>query len=292
VSTFVSLVFSGVALSGILALVGIGFLVLYKATGIINFAHGDLVTAGAYFGIWALTQIHLPAVLAYVVVVAILFGIGVAIERVAFAPLRKASPVTVVLSTLGIAIAIRALLGAWQGTTPENMPSPFGSPGSFTVAGAVISDQKVLVIVVAAVVIAAFFVIFTRTGFGRMLRAMASDREMTQLVGIKVGALSMLVFGISAALAGLAGLLVGPLQAVTLNLGFNLMILAFAAAVLGGFGSFGGVVVSSLIVGFTQQVIGNYVLTSYSEVLPFILMIAVLIVRPQGLFRGSGGSRL
>jgi len=291
-STFVALSFSGIAYGGIIALVAIGFLVLYKATGVINFAHGDLVTTGAYFGIWALTDLDLGTALAYVLVLVMMFGAGVALERVAYAPLRKASPITVVLSTLGVAIAIRALLGVWQGTTPKDMPSPFAAPGVVHLAGAAISDQRLLVIAVAAVVIGGFCVLFYRTGFGRTLQAMASDREMTQLVGIRVRTLSMVVFGLSAALAGLAGLLVGPLQAVTQNLGFNLMITAFAAAVFGGFGSLGGVVVSSLVVGIVQQVVGNYVLTSYSDVLPFILMVVVLIIRPQGLFRSLAGSRL
>jgi branched-chain amino acid transport system permease protein len=291
VADFVGLCLSGISLAGVLALVALGLVLLYKATNVVSFAHGDLMTAGAYVAFWLNTDGSLPIIPAYLVTLVALFAVGVAMERLAYAPLRNASPIAVVLGTLGIALAIRSAIGIWQGTTPKNLESPVGN-GTVTILGARVADQRLLVIGVAAVVIIALIVVFNRTQFGRQLRAMAADREAAQLLGVKVNGMATIAFGLSAALAALAGVLVAPLGALDLNLGFTVMITAFAAAVLAGFGSLGGIVITAVACGLVQQVLGNYVLQDYSDVLPFALMLIVLVIRPQGLFTALQGSRV
>lgn len=283
--------FSGVAFAGVLSLVALGFVVLYRATRIVNFAHGDLMTAGGYVAFFFITGVGLPVFVAYGATIVVLFIAGVVMERLAYAPLRKSTDIAVVLATLGIAIAIRAALGIWQGTTPKNLASPFGS-AVINVGGANISMQRLMIILVALVVIVALFLVFQGTQFGRQMRALATDREMAMLVGVRVNGMATLAFGISSALAGLAGVLIAPLVAVDLNLGFDIMLLAFAAAVLGGFGSLAGILVASLVVGLTQQVVGNYIFQNYADVLPFVMMLIVIVFRPQGLFTGLSGSRV
>ena len=291
VATFIAVLFSAIAFAGVLSLVALGFVVLYRATRIINFAHGDLMTAGGYVAFFFINEVGLPIFAAYGVTIAMLFLAGVALERLAYAPLRRASDIAVVLATLGIAIAIRAGLGIWQGTTPKNLVSPFGS-AVVHVGGANISEQRLMIVVVVLVVIGALVLFFQGTQFGRQMRSLATDREMAMLVGVRVNGMATLAFGISSGLAGLAGVLISPLVAVDLNLGFNVMLLAFSAAVLGGFGSLTGILVASLVVGLTQQVIGNYVLQNYADVLPFVMMLAVIVLRPQGLFAGLSGWRV
>lgn len=288
---FVGLFLSGISLAGVLALVALGLVLLYKATNVVSFAHGDLMTAGAYVAFWLNTDGSLPIVPAYLVTLIALFAVGVAMERLAYAPLRNASPIAVVLGTLGIALAIRSALGIWQGTTPKNLESPIGN-GTVTILGARVADQRLLVIGVASIVIVALILVFNRTQFGRQLRAMAADREAAQLLGVRVNGMATIAFGLSAALAALAGVLVAPLGALDLNLGFTVMITAFAAAVLAGFGSLGGIVITAVACGLVQQVLGNYVLQDYSDVLPFALMLIVLVIRPQGLFTALQGSRV
>jgi branched-chain amino acid transport system permease protein len=291
VADFVGLCLSGISLAGVLALVALGLVLLYKATNVVSFAHGDLMTAGAYVAFWLNTDGSLPIIPAYLVTLTALFAVGVAMERLAYAPLRNASPIAVVLGTLGIALAIRSAIGIWQGTTPKNLESPVGD-GTVTILGARVADQRLLVIGVAAVVIIALIVVFNRTQFGRQLRAMAADREAAQMLGVRVNGMATIAFGLSAALAALAGVLVAPLGALDLNLGFTVMITAFAAAVLAGFGSLGGIVITAVACGLVQQVLGNYVLQDYSDVLPFALMLIVLVIRPQGLFTALQGSRV
>lgn len=291
IATFIAVLFSGIAFAGVLSLVALGFVVLYRATRIVNFAHGDLMTAGGYVAFFFISGVGLPVFVAYGATIVLLFIAGVVMERLAYAPLRKSTDIAVVLATLGIAIAIRAALGIWQGTTPKSLVSPFGS-AVINVGGANISEQRLMIIVVALIVIVALVLLFQGTQFGRQMRALATDREMAMLVGVRVNGMATLAFGLSSALAGLAGVLIAPLVAVDLNLGFGIMLLAFAAAVLGGFGSLAGIIVASLVVGLTQQVVGNYVFQNYADVLPFAMMLIVIVFRPKGLFTGLSGSRV
>jgi branched-chain amino acid transport system permease protein len=288
---FIALFASGITIGAIMAIVALGFLVLYKATGIVNFAHGELVTLGSYFGLWAISTIGLPIIPGYLLALVLMFGGGVVLERVAYAPLRKRPVLIVVIATLAASIVIGGLLALWQGNTPQTLASPVGT-GSFTVDGAHISYQQVLVVAVCAVIVVVLLYVFQRTNFGRQVRALASDREMAELVGVRSRAISIFAFGISAVLAGIAGLLIAPLTAVDLTFGFTAMITAFTAAVIGGFGSLPGVVLGGLFIGLLQQVVGGYLVPNYSETLPFIALFIVIVVRPQGLTRAVGRARL
>lgn len=288
---FVALLASGVAEGAIVSLAALGFLLIYKATGVINFAQGDMITLGAYLAIWASVDLHLPIVAAYAVAVGLMFLIGVVLERVAYAPLRGRSIHVVVISTLGAAIATRTLLGIWQGAEPKHLRSP-ASGKVLHLAGAAIAYQRVVIVTVTVVVVTVLLWMFHRTGFGRQLRAVAADREVARLYGIRVNRLSMLAFGLSAALAGVAGVLIGPLGSVDLTLGFPAMLAAFAASILGGFGSLNGAVAGALVIGLVERTLGGYVLQDYAVAFPYVLMILVVALRPQGFFSREVGSRL
>ena len=279
---FVALLASGIALGAVLAVAALGFLVLYKATGVINFAHGDLITLGAYLALWTIASLGLPTIAGYLLALVLMFGVGVVIERLAYAPLRRRQPLAVVIATLAAAIALRGLVGIWQGSTPKSLASPVGNR-TVHILGAPVAQQRLLIVVVAAVAIIAVLAAFQRTAFGRQLRALAADPDTARLQGVRTRMVAIVAFGLSATLAALAGILVAPLSAVDLTFGFDLMISAFAAAVLGGFGSLGGVVAGSLVIGLVQQLLGGYVFTQYASTLPFILMLVVIAFRPEGL---------
>jgi len=279
---FIALTASGIALGSVLALVALGFVVLYKATGVINFAHGDLVTLAAYLGIWTTEDLGIPLILGYLLTLVIMFIVGVVLERIAYAPLRRQSPLVVVIATLAAAIIIRGLVRVWRGTAPHSARSPAGN-WILNVGGAPISGQRIIVVVSSTIVVALLIYVFTRTPVGRQVRAIASDSEVAQLMGVRSGRLAIGSFVISAILAGIAGLLVAPLRAVDLSLGFNLMLMSFAAAVLGGFGSLGGVVLGGMVIGLVQQLGGSYIAPNYADSFPFILLFLVIIIRPQGL---------
>lgn len=280
---FVALLFSGITDGAITALAAVGLLVLYKATRIINFAHGDLITLGAFLDVWLVSDQGWGYVPGTITAMGIMVAVGVAMERVAVAPLRGKSVHVVVIATLGLGLAIRTLIAQWQGNDPRRLPSPVQGD-STSVLGATINHHRFLIVVVAVACLAGVFLFFARTRYGRQLRALAADRDMAQLAGVRVGALSMGAFGASAAVAGLCGMLLAPLSAAELTLGFAVMLNAFAAMIIGGFGSVGGVVLAGLLIGVVERVVGGYVLTDYSSALPFVVMIGAIALRPEGIF--------
>jgi branched-chain amino acid transport system permease protein len=305
VSTFTALLASGLAEGAIAAIAAVGFLITYKATGVVNFAQGALISLGAYIAFW-LTQKNgafgigaLGLVPGYIVAILIMFVIGMVLERLAYAPLRGRSVHVVVIATLGAAIVVQAFVSIWQGTSPLFLESPV--QGDIVhVFGAAITWQRVLILIVTAIVITLTILLFQFTQFGRQLRATAADRDTARLYGVPVNMMSMLAFGIASALAALAGILIAPLGNLTVDLGFNTMLLGFAAAVLGGFGSLGGVVVGGIAIGLVEQLLGGYMvqwfgaggLGDYKSVYPFVLMLIVIALRPQGLFTRGAGQRL
>lgn len=290
-STFIALLASGIALGAAYALGALGFLVLEKATGVINFAQGDIMTLGVYLGFWGASQHGLPTVVAYAIAVIGCFGAGVLIERVAYAPVRGRPVIAVVITTLGAGIALRALIGIWFGTSPVTLPSPVGS-GTVDVAGAAISYQRILVVVITLIAVIGLAFVFERTQLGRQVKTLAADREVAHLLGIRVRGLSVVAFGVSAALSGLAGVLIAPIAPVTITFGFSVMLGSFAAAVLGGFGSLGGVVGAAMLLGLANQLLGGYVLRDYKDAYPFLLMVLVIAFRPTGLFSKGTNARL
>ena len=188
-SNFTALLASGLATGAIAALAAVGFLLTYKATGVINFAQGALITLGAYVGIWV-TQKNgifglgaLDLVPGYIVTIAIMFVVGMVLERLAYAPLRGRSVHVVVIATLGAAIVVQALIGLWQGTTPKFLDTPVGGD-IVTVFGANISTQRIVIIAVTAVVVVAMILLFQRTQFGRQLRATAAALLLRRLVNL------------------------------------------------------------------------------------------------------------
>jgi branched-chain amino acid transport system permease protein len=291
-ATFIGLLSSALSQGAIVALAALGFLLMYKATGVISFAHGDMITLGVYLAIWLIQDHGWPYLAGYLVAIGMMFGVGVVMERVAYAPLRGRSVHVVVIATFGAAIAIRSLLGIWQGTTPRGLYSPLKNK-TWSVGGAVIPKQRILIFIVTVAVVVVMLWLFNRTQFGRQVRAVADDTETARLQGVPVNRMSMIAFGLATALAGLAGVLIGPSQSVDLNLGFGVMLGGFAAAVLGGFGSLGGVVIGGFMIGLAEQLVGGYCARDYKSAYPFVLMILVIAFRPQGLFsRGGAHERL
>jgi len=196
-----------------------------------------------------------------------------------------------VISTLGAALVIRAVIVLWRGTAPTRLRGPLGFE-VVEVLGARIPKQNLLIIGVTAVCVAAVWLLFHRTQFGRQVRALAADRITAQMQGIRVARMSMLTFGLAGGLSALAGVLIAPTRAVSIDLGFGPMLYAFAASILGGMGSIGGVVVGALAIGLVQQLGGGYISPDYAEVYPFVLMLLVIALRPQGVFGSEAGARL
>jgi branched-chain amino acid transport system permease protein len=287
---FVALLAAGVAQGAIAALIALGIVLLHKATGIVNFAQGDLLTLGAYMGYYLIVTHNIPTVPAYILTIVAVFIVGVIIERVGYAPLRKQPLLAVLISTFALALGLRSLIVLWQTADARNLPPAFGGR-VWHVAGAAVPYQNILIVVATLVVFVLLTLLLQRTAMGRQVRALAADRETALLQGIRVERLSILMFGLSAALAGLGGIMVAPTLTVQPTLGFPLLLASFAAVVLGGFDRVGGTVAAAFGIAIVQQMLGGYVSHSYTEAYPYMILLVSLMIKPEGFVRGVTGVR-
>lgn len=277
---------AGVAQGCIAGLIALGIVLLFKATGVVNFAQGSLLTLGGYIGYWLQVKHGIPAVPAYTLTVLAVFIVGMLIERVGYAPLRRHSVLTILISTFALAEALQAVIILWQGSDPKNLPSPVGS-GNWRLFGAAIPYQNLLIIGMTLLLLVGLMVMLHRTALGRQVRALAADRETAMLQGVRVSVLSLLMFGLSAGLAGLGGVLIAPRISLSPDFGFALMLSSFAAVVLGGFDRIGGTVAAAVVVGIAQQLLTGYVAPNLAEAYPYLILVVALVLKPEGLIKGS-----
>jgi branched-chain amino acid transport system permease protein len=281
VSEFLALLLAGIAQGAIVALVAVGFLILFNATRVINFAHGDLMSLAAFIAI-AVINLGVPILLAYAIALVAMAFVGVAIERLAYAPLRNRPPNVFLIVTLGLSVAIEAGEVLWFGIEPSGLPTPFGD-GAFHFGGAAIAYQRVAIIGIATVLVLGTLYIFYRTQFGRETRALADNREVAMLLGVPVRRIGTLAFVVSSVLAGAAGLLIAPLSQVDETFGFSVLLVAFASGILVGFGSLWATALGALAMGIVQELVAGYLLPGYSDVLPLVIILVVIIFRPRGV---------
>lgn len=289
---FVTVLSTGIAVGCVGTLVALGFMLIFKATGAVNFAQGSLVTAGGFFAWWGVERRGWSYPVAIAVMVAMIFVVGLGVERFCYAPLRGRSIHVIVIATFAASLIIDQCVFRTIGSKPGTrlLHPPF--KGVWRVAGARIPYQNVLMVVVTVVLLVALVLMFSRTQFGRQVRALASNREAARMQGVRVDRMSMLTFGVAAVLSGVGGMLIAPGRNLTTDLGFGPMLTAFAAAVLGGFDSLIGVAVASLILGLAQELGTGYISPRYTAAYPMIVMLAVIALRPRGLFKGTSGRRL
>ena len=287
---FAQLFINALAIGSIYAVVALSFEIAYEATGVVNFATGQLVTVGAFVGASAIayTQANMPV--SYAMTFAAMAVVGVAFYYSTFLPLRGKSIVTIVIGTVAMGIAIQNVAQIVWGPLPAAVPSPLGG-GILHVYGTAISLQAIFVVVVAAILIGGVALLLHRTLLGKQLRAVAQDLDAALLVGIRVRRIYGLSWVLVAILAGIAGLLLAPIWFIDVGMGDSLALKAFAAAVIGGFGSIPGAICGGVLVGLCEILGAAYVSSEYKDALVFAIMIGFLLLRPQGIFGERVGER-
>lgn len=285
---FLQLLLQGLALGTAYALVGQGLNVTFWTVRVVNFAHGAFLMV-AVFVTLSTWQAGVPLPLALLVGIGFVAVLGGLLERVAVRPvLRHVGGMGWIVATLGAAIVLEAVAEHIYGPQNRSFPGLFFEPGDVVqIAGVRMSLQLLLVAVVALLVLAAFEAAVRLTSWGMVLRATSHDSDLAQLRGIRVKRVVTTSFVISAALAGLAGVLVAPVTGVSPAFGFTLLLNGFAAAVVGGMGSSTGTLVGGLIVGVAELLVGGYISTSAQSAVAFVVLIGILMVRPHGLFGRS-----
>lgn len=287
-SLFLSQLFIGIGNGVVYASVALALVLIFRTTGILNFAQGEMALFATYVT-WKLTTFDVPVVLAILISMAFAFVAGAVIERVLIRPVETASPLTVVIVTLGMFLAVNSLAQLIFGQDSEQLPSPFPTK-QWRIASTSITAQTLGLVAVLAAECLLLYLLLQRTRIGLALRAVASNAESSRLVGINSGLMLMVGWGLAAALGAVAGAMVVPTQPALVPSSLqSVLVLSFAAAALGGFDSTLGAVVGGLVVGVADAMTKQYVdfLSQIELVVPFALILLVLLFRPNGLFGRS-----
>jgi branched-chain amino acid transport system permease protein len=288
VTQFLSLLLNGISLGAIYALIALGFVIIFKASEVVSFTHGSLLLLGAY----TIARLSKPfgfflAVVAGIVITALA---ALIIERLVINRLRGAPVISLAIVTIGIDIILLTELIRRIGSDILNVPHPWGGK-SFRLGEVGISQNRLIATIVAGLLIAAFFAAFKYSSWGVAMRASAEDGETAALMGIRLGRVSALAWVVAGALAAVAALfLVGaPTPGVSPSV-YSVSLRAFPAAILGGLDSTGGALVGGLLIGVTESLAAGYqdqllfLGRGFGDVVPYVVMLIVLLVRPSGLF--------
>jgi branched-chain amino acid transport system permease protein len=286
-SDFLQILVVGIGNGAVYAMLGLGLVVIYRSTGLLNFAQGELAMFSAFL-VWTIWELGVPMWLAIIGGMVGGFLIGALLHKVAVAPLGDPHqrPLAVVIVTIGLFLGLNGAAQLIWGTLDKRFESPFGS-SQITVGDVAIQWQKIGAVLVLAVLVAVFFLLFQRTKLGLAMRAVASSSESAGLCGVPVQRILMIGWGLAAATGTVAGAFTASAgNSLNSNLMQLTLIFGFAAITLGGFDSLVGAVVGGFVVGILSAVVPQYV--GVFEKMPlapaFILILAVLLFRPQGLF--------
>jgi branched-chain amino acid transport system permease protein len=286
VKDLIQMLVSGLSAGSIYALMALGMAVIYRSTTVLNFAQGEVFMLGGFIALIAITVLGLSYAWAFVIALLGVFLIGAVIDKVAFQPLLHADHLSQVFATVGLLFIIRGGVRYFQ-ADQERLPGAFGT-GSIEIGGASVNPQHLLIIGALIVATVVFAVLFNRTYLGRIMRASTQSLRGCALVGINLRRVFALMWATGALLAGLAGVLAGPILLVGPDMGHRPLLMGLAGMTLGGFGSLPGAVAGGLLIGLAEVSAGMYVSTRLGDAAGFIIVFLVLLLRPRGLFSTKG----
>ena len=274
---------NGLLLGATYSLLGIGLTLVFGLMNVVNFAHGEFYTFGAYaaFAALALASVHFFVAIPLAILAGALAG--AVCERVLLRPLRAQSIDTVMLVMIGLWIAMQnAELLGWGGVA-KSVPTPF--PTQPVVLGAVsVAPLRIFVFVVSGLLILGAHLVLSRTKLGRAMRATFQDRETAALMGVSIERIHTVTFAFGAGLAAAAGALLGPVFLLYPSMGDLASLKAFSVVILGGLGNFGGAALGGLVLGIAEELGAGYISSGYRDAVGFLMIVAVLLLRPSGLF--------
>jgi branched-chain amino acid transport system permease protein len=289
VELFFQVVISGITLGSLYSLVGLGFVVIYRATKVVNFAQGEMMMLGAMFALYVYSDLGAPYFAAFLLAVLLCGTFGAALERVAYRPLLNAPVVTLILATVAVGQMMRAAVRILRGSEVSRFPSIL-SAEPFVIAGLTFTPLSLSIITIAILLVCAFMLFFRKTRIGKGMEATSENRDAALLVGISVNQTFSLVWAIGSALAGAAGVLLAPLIIITPEMG-SIGIKGFIGAILGGFNSIPGAVAGCFLLGVIENLGGVYIASSMKDVIAFCVLVLILTIKPHGLFGRKEGKR-
>ena len=278
------LIISGIAQGCIYGLIALGFVLIYKATETVSFAQGELMMLGAFGGLAGLTMLGFPFWLSVLSSIAAMALLGVLLERVVIRPILGQPAFSIVMLTIGIGYVARGLITMIPaiGTETHTLPVPYKDQ-IWKVGGLVLNVEQMAVIGVTAVLCALLYALFRYSKLGIAMQAASQNQLAAYYMGIPVKRLNGIAWGLAAAVAAIAGLLLAPITFVHANMGY-IGLKAFPAAVVGGFGSLPGAIVGGLIIGIVESLSGFYLPDGFKDTAAYIMVLIMLMVKPNGLF--------
>jgi branched-chain amino acid transport system permease protein len=284
INEVIQTILSGIAMGCVYGLVALGFVLIFKATEVINFAQGELLMLGAFISYTLITFFNFPYWAALLVTIILMGLFGLLLERTVLRSLVGEPVYAIVIVTIGISFFLRSavsMIPGW-GTDTYGFQTPFTEKFVRT-DQLVLSWEQLSVIFIATALILILFAFFRYTRVGTAMRATSQNQLAAVYMGISVTRVFSLTWTIAAGLGGIGGILLAPITFVHMNMGF-IGLKAFPAAVLGGFGSLPGAIVGGLVIGVTESLSGYYLPEGWKDIAAWIILIGVLMVRPQGLF--------
>jgi len=290
-SQLIQFLFTGFTLGSIYALVALGFTMIYNATGIINLAQGEFVMLGGLIMVFCTLILKIPMVLGFVITLAAVTLIGAIFQRLAIHPLKNASLITLIMVTLAGSILFRGVAMFLWGKDPYMLPA-FGSQKPIQLWGATLQPQILWVLGITIGVVAGITYFFKRTLFGKAMTACAFNPLAARLVGISVGKMVFVSFGVSAALGAIAGAIITPITLMEYDRGPLLALKGFSAAVLGGLGSAPGSIAAGFLIGILESLGAGLISSGYKDAIALLVLLLVLWIKPSGLFGSKEESEL
>ncbi|MDI6895646.1 MAG: branched-chain amino acid ABC transporter permease [Bacillota bacterium] len=275
-------VINGLVLGSTYALIALGLTMLYGILGLVNWAHGEIYMLGAFAGFYFVAVKGLPFYLGLIVATLAMAAAGVFLERLVFRPLQDKPHMNMIIGTLGLStFLLNGAIVVW-GSDPKKFPEVYSR--IISLGGVSITVQRALVVVVTAIVIAALAVVIRKARIGKAMRACSEDMEVAALMGVEVRTVAMITSAVSAALAAIAGTLVGPIFLVYPQMSIQAVSKAFAVVIMGGLGNVEGAIVGGFLLGLAESLTAGFLSSFYKEIVSFVILILVLVFRPSGLF--------
>ncbi|MEY4977973.1 MAG: hypothetical protein RLZZ352_243 [Pseudomonadota bacterium] len=278
------LLISGVAQGCIYGLIALGFVLIYKATETVSFAQGDLMMVGAFGGLAAMTLLGFPFWLSVPAAIVGMGLFGMALERLVIRPILGQPAFSIVMLTIGVGYVLRGLITMipGMGTDTHTLPVPYAG-AVLRLGTLVVSAEQMVVIAATTLLCGLLFALFRYTKLGIAMQAASQNQLAAYYMGIPVQRLNGLVWGLAAGVAAIAGLLLAPITFIHANMGL-IGLKAFPAAVVGGFGSLPGAMVGGLIIGVVEALAGFYMAEGFKDIAPYIVVLVMLVLKPNGLF--------
>ncbi|TYO93943.1 amino acid/amide ABC transporter membrane protein 1 (HAAT family) [Desulfallas thermosapovorans DSM 6562] len=280
------LLFAGLTLGSIYALIALALVTTFNLTGVLNLAQGEFVAIGALLAI-SIYAAGLPMAAAFILAVFLVAMLGGLLERTAIHTARQASGLTLIIITIGLAISLRGLALLVWGTETYSLPA-FSGGGPLFIRGAAVTPQSLWVFGLVAVTLAVLYFFFEHTYWGKAVKASMVNRTAARLVGINPNTVSLLAFITSGALGAAAGIFIAPITMTTYDMGFMLGVKGFVAAVIGGLGNVGGAVLGGLLLGILESYSAGLISSGSKDAIAIIILLAVLLMRPGGLIGAIG----